>query len=311
MLSLLLKLIEKSVPIDPMMIIPNAIICGGLTFYACFRCGFKLSVLVSIITTSIIAVVDRFGLLSIILIPSIWLGTISYIIYLRYNNESVYLFSIAAVFLTLFAILNTLFFMVNHGNPIAIAKDGIAKTLDETETTFNTYFLKNSSTEQKEVFKKFFEDYRKRYPFYVGGIMLSIFCLGYYGVFYITRKYSILVFKKPLPFITFKIKEPFILVFIVGLVIEILSYVNHNDTYRYISKTILIFTMSVYFIQGILITSIYLKRFKFRRFSTIMFWITIVLFNILWLPIGIGLLDTWFDFRNKNMREKEDESNTP
>lgn len=312
-LSLMFEGAGEVLRLDPRMTIPNAILCAVIIFYFCLRVGVQNMFVLCISASIIIAIVDAFNLITVLFLSSIWLGFISYFIFEKYNDESDYLFMFTGVFLLLSAALLVVYISIHKVDFLKTTDTFIKESLTLTKKEFFDPAIKTiTNTENRTNLEKFWMSYEKNYPFYIVGGLIVFYIFSYYLLLYLLRRRSKFVPEKPPPFSQFKVKDYYIFVFIVGCVLEILVHLYKNESLKYVSRTVLFFSISCYFVQGVAIVSYYLQKLKAGILSKcIIYFLALYTFND--LTVFVGLFDMWIHFRKfiDKIEEKKSESNTP
>ncbi len=238
--------------------------------------------------------------------------TIPSIIFLYFfksdNNISMNKLKKIILYLIVYAILINIIIIIlvhiKYFNQIA------EKIVSNINKIFNSYIniLKEKKVPQVEIDK--LNDYRvmtikillSYYPSLIFINMLSYFGLNILLSFSIISKY---ILKKPkfIYILFLKVRDSFIWPFLISWSLVFLSFFIHTKLFSDIVWNIAISISFIYVLQGSIILLhklLFLKISNFLKF--IILFITIeMIFNFfivgIFVLLGIGLFDTWFDFR--------------
>jgi len=136
-----------------------------------------------------------------------------------------------------------------------------------------------------------------QFPYYYVGAEVMAFTLVMNLILRVQRQAG----EPSQPFLFLKIKEKYVFLLIFALGIEILRYFFDHKEFLYLSRSIFVLLGVTYFFAGLAVLGFLILTKRLRMDSFLSRWFVIMLLVLIIIkPIicmAIGLLDIWFDFR--------------
>jgi hypothetical protein len=288
---------------DVLLAVVNAALIVGVFFHLALKAPPAVRLLAAVLVIVAMLFVDHFGWLTVLFAASLFLGLYYYRLARTLQREDDFLYAPLLYGLFFFSVLLLISYMMHRQNPIEAMRGFFETSWREVKQylqdvgAFSKLSPAERSTEETLL--------RNRLFYYFTGSALALYqVIVFFLCRFVRRRGAALIGREPAPFAFLRIREQYLFILILAIVVEIIGSYKDEASLLYISRTIFVFTGTTYFLAGLsLVAFLFLWRKKRQgQLGLLIFLPYGALALFLFYPricAVVGLLDVWFDFRAK------------